>query len=340
MINIENINIDNGTENVVINNDTYKCWKLEYIKPYVVKFLKEKFPDSLVIFEINRIDIVVLDNKNDHILPVEIQKTVINKDRYTFMHSEFEEDIRKQIEDNVENYGECWFFFDSEYLRYLQSGNVYRNISINMNWLVKYMKDSKVRVFVTRYDGITKELLTKDFDFLKVISQTCPIGQDSDERILNRNKLRIFMNILMGHKFNQEEIDKIYKNAKLNRNNVKSRGTTKFLLKEDDKRSKLYGYILVSISRLEMINEILDMNYGERHGKQYASYLGIFDIDGRGNIRFTDRFDVCKYFPGYLRNKDIWDNLKGHNINSRQFESIASKKIDMNKGVDYFWYKE
>ena len=45
---------------------------------------------------------------------------------------------------NVEN--KCWFFFDSEYLRYLQNGKLTKTVNLDMNWLIEYMKEEKLKV--------------------------------------------------------------------------------------------------------------------------------------------------------------------------------------------------
>ena len=36
---------EKGIVEFTINNKIYKCWTVEFIKHYIVKFLKERFPD-------------------------------------------------------------------------------------------------------------------------------------------------------------------------------------------------------------------------------------------------------------------------------------------------------
>lgn len=334
-----------GINTFTVNNKTYKCWTVEFIRPYVIKFLKEKFPDSLMTFETNRIYIVVFDNRTDDIIPIEIQR-IYASSKYGFSHAGFEDNIRRQLEDNIENYGVCWLFFDSEYLRFLQTKDIRQHggISLNMNWLVKYMKEGKAKVFAIGYDGLAKELSSKDFDFLKDISQTCILGYENDERILNRNKLKIFRDTLRCHNFSQDDIDRVREYANDNKQNREKLEI--FARKQKDKRIKLFGSILHATGRLPSINNFLDMNvdgHGQcMGGKWDASFIGIFDLYGdshNATVRFVDRFNVCKYFPGYLRNKDKWDKLRGRNLTSRQLESIVTRKIDINKGIDYYWEK-
>lgn len=118
-----------------------------------------------------------------------------------------------------------------------------------------------------------------------------------------------------------------------------------FLIKQIDERAKLYGNILKAISNLPQINQLfrkdIIINKSRstfRHIRYNASFLGIFDVEGLSNnviTKFIDRFDICKYFPGYLRNKDIWDKLKGCNLNGRQFDNIVTGKNDAINRLDY-----
>ena len=312
--NTEQINELSGIVEVRYGNEIYKTWTVKLISPFVIKSLKEKYPDSLAVRGLT--DIVVFDNKSDDIIPVEIQKTPINIYTKTFMHSEFEKEIRKGLEDNIENYGKCWFFFDSEYLRFLQSGNVGKNTSIDMTWLVKLMKEKEFRVFVIKYDGVVKELTTKDFDFLKDVSQTCSIGYDNDERILIRNKLKIKGNVLHGYNFTQQEITQ-FENEFDNRDDNKHKDVARFYMQSINKRCELYGNIIHSIGNLPYINNILFCIVENKHKHIYNGIvLGLFqqnDFHGNSNhaqIQFVDKFNVAQYFSGYIKNKQLWDYCK------------------------------
>jgi len=304
----------------------YKTWSVKLIRPLITKFLKEKYPDSLILSEINKIDIMLFDNKSDDIIPIEIQKTPIDhRNNSCFRHAQFEDMIRRQLEDNIENYDKCWFFFDAEYLRYLQSETVGKNTTINMTWLVKLIKDNTLKAFAIRYDGITKELTTKDFDFLKKTSNTCTIGYDNDERILNRNKLKIFRDVLNGYKFNQDEIYKFE-----NEFNISGERRNINFLKNDNERCKLYGWLLQAITTLKSTNNILDMNNNDASDRRYATYLGIFEIVGNhasgrtGNsMKFVDKFDICKYFPGYKRQEKHRLTYKGNELSGKTVSNMC-----------------
>ncbi len=221
--------------------------------------------------------------------------------------------------------------------------NATRSMSINMDWFRKLMKEGKLKVFTVGYDGIIEEKKYKDFDFLSEVSQTCSIAAETDDAILNRNKMNIYISVVNGYRFTQDEIDKFYdcwkdyyKSNKINSTD-KNGEFSSFLKKQRDDRSKLYGNILSAIGHLPTINDILGLkNY--RPIKSYMSILGIFDVEGSDNnttTRFVDRSNICQYFPGYIRNKETWDKLKNHSLNSRQFESIVNNGIN-----NYFWYEE
>jgi len=311
-------NNSNEIVEVIYGNETYKTWKVEFIRPLIIKFLKNKFPDSLIVREINQIDITMFDNLSINKIPIEIQRTPLitskNKNK-TFGHSEFERKIRAQIDINIENYGKCWFFMDSEYLRYLQNDNIGKNASIDLTWLIKLMKEKTLNIFAIRYDGLVKELVIKDFGFLKNISQLCQIGCDNDERILCRNKLEIYYNIINKCKFTQEEITQFeYEFDK--RNNKDEHHSSRFYMKSENERCKLYGNIMNSISDLSTTNDILSCTITKNLYTTHAVTLGLFDqnefhgFNNNARIQFVDKFDIAQYFPGYIRNKEMWDYCK------------------------------
>ncbi len=316
----------NGIVEVKYGNEVYRIWKVEFIRPLIKMFLKKEYPDSVIVRELNKIDLTIFDNKSDEIIPVEIQKTPMRK---TFHHSTFEDSIRRQLENNIRKYGKCWFFMDSEYIRYLQYGDIKStNISINMTWFIELMKENKLKAFTIKYDGIVKELMIKDFDFLI---------EENDVTILNENKLKIYINVIRGYKYTQEEIEKFYSEIKLEKNQEYS---ARFIVSKN-KRCKLYGHILQSISSLSMINDCLDMkNYYIEKSKSITINTGIFEIVGTygtGNlVRFIDKFNICKYFPCYLRNKEQWDGYKGNNLTHSTFTMISNGSLKQHKTMmDY-----
>lgn len=118
-----------------------------------------------------------------------------------------------------------------------------------------------------------------------------------------------------------------------------------FLKRQTDERAKLYGTILQAMGGFSKINQILCRNIykdiSTYTGSKYlAKILGILDIRGythSSTTKFIDRFDICKYFPGYLRNKEIWDKLRERNLNGRQFDNVITGKTDVIKGIDYYF---
>lgn len=292
------------------------------------------FPDSLIIDEFNLIDFVVIEEN----LPVEIQSTLYNKTDNAVMHCGFENAIRKQIEDNIENYDRCWFFFDYEYYRYLNESKSL-NISLNLDWLAKYVKEDKLEVFTVKYDGEIRHLAYKDLEFIRSISNTCKIEYENDERVLNRNKIKIFKNILKGYEFTQDEIDNTRKLFN-NRNKIvnSKRNCEKFqsfLIKNGDDRAKLYGYAWESIFRLRLINDFLDMKEVDEHVMFDCMYNGILKSIGTDRKQFVDTFDICKFFPGYLRHKDDWNDIKDGTFGRSQFRDIFLVKNKKQSTFDY-----
>lgn len=337
-----NIDNDNGIIRRNANGEEYTFWThANFIKPYIINFLKGRFPGKLIVRELNQIDLTVPEEN----LPIEVQATTVMRTQNNQpMYSHFEQSIEKQINQNIGNCGKCWFFFDSELLRAMI--NAGRGMSINMVWFRMFMKEEKLKVFTVRYDGIIEEKQYNDFDFLANMSQTCSMAAETDDMILNRNKMKIYVNVVRGYDFEQNEIDKLYDNWReyCELNNIddtdKNDNFTTFNKKQKDKRTKLYGYILNAMSNLPAINDILGLENYEYHAKPPAIKLGIYDIDGLYGssntiTRFVDRFNICQYFPGYLRNKEMWDKLKGHSLNPRQFERIIKNGIG-----DYFWYEK
>ncbi len=326
---------DNGSGIVSIrrNEIDYTFWTYDdVVRPYIKKFLKEKFPGKLVVDELNKIDLSVPEEN----LPIEIQTTscVGNVVHY----SDWESSIRTQIDKNMAGCNRCWFFFDSDLLRSMKQAS--RGMSINMDWFRKYMKEEKLKVFTVSYDGVINELEYKDFDFLSKVSQTCSISAETDDIILDRNKMMIFTRVTRGYKFTQDEID-TYRDDWTKNGNGKT--FNDFLLgKRQNSRENLYGHVLKAIGDLPSINDVLSCRPNKKHYNRQGSLakiLGIFDIKGINNatIKFVDRFDICKYFPAYLRSKDIWSKLRGRVLNSRQFHNVTTGKSDVVNGIDYYW---
>jgi len=339
---IKNNDNNNGIVKCNINGEEYTFWThADFIKPYIINYLKARFPGKLIVRELNKVDLSIPENN----LPIEVQATPIMKhdnNRYP-NYSRFEQIIEKQIKQNINDCSMCYFFFDSELLKSME--NAGKKISINMDWFRKYMKGEKLKVFTVSYDGKIEDKKYNDFDFLSKISQTCKVAYETDDMILNRNKMKIYINVVKGYGFKQDEIDKFYdcwkdycKSNEVD-NTHKNDDFMSFILKQKDKRTRLYGKILHSINNLLIINDILALKNYNPSAKSYASILGVFDLEGGSSsnaiTRFVDRSNVRQYFPGYLRNKEVWDKLKGHSLNPRQFERIVNNGIG-----NYFYYED
>jgi len=99
--------IQNGIIDVKYGNNIYKIWNIKHITQQTIDFLKNNYPNSLILPEINHIDFTIFDNNSDDIIPIEIQKTPLMGASHKFSHAQYENLIRKQIEDNIENYEKC-----------------------------------------------------------------------------------------------------------------------------------------------------------------------------------------------------------------------------------------
>lgn len=319
----------------VIEHKGYNFWSnVELVYDRVWDFLQETFPDDIIFPELFSVDFVVL-NKN---IPVEVQSTIVlnhkegtDNARKIIAHTQFELYIEKQIKQNVENFGHCWFFFDSEYLRYLQN-DLTRKSRINLDWLYQLMKDGMVNVFTVSYRGEITEISYKSFNFLSDISMTCKVGHEGDYRVLDRNKLKILLNLLKGYEFSSDELFKL-------RYNFSESNTKSFvgwlLRKGGTPREYLYGNILHSVGSLEFVNQVLSCDEEVKltgPNKYILSVLGLFEVKGltKGAVTcFSDKFDIGSYFPGYVHNEKKWEYLRGNYVSTPTLRKIITKKIDV-----------
>jgi len=113
-------------------NDKY--WLAEEVTSHIINFLYKTFPNSIIIREFNKVDITVLDEN----LPVEIQAVHKNRNN-TLQIADFEDSIRRQIEQNIEISGRCWLFIDKKFLLHLNKPTCSKN-SINYGLVISFME--------------------------------------------------------------------------------------------------------------------------------------------------------------------------------------------------------
>lgn len=333
--------------------DTFVFWyHVDVVYEKIYQFLKIKFPDSNIVEEtIGNIDLAILDQN----LPIEIQSTLIGGRGKTPYLNRFEKDTHLQIKQDIETFGKCWLFIDSEFLRYLQIQN--KILSVDLTWLYKYIKDEKLKVFTVSHTGDIKERSCEDFEFISDISMTCTYKENSDDRILEKNRMKIYNAVFIGQNFTTEE----YHNIKLNFSNRqedgKYEGLSNWLLRNGrtDREFLLYC-IINAVANVQHINKIIDCNSDVCHLQEMET-LGIIEINykkgkeriGNKNIRicFVDKFDILKYLPGYIRNKTIWDELKRRCIYINYmttFRSIVTGQdtswLDIQKDIVDGWTSE
>jgi len=318
----------------------YIFWRYaDDVRDYIFESLEKEFPDAFIIDELDRIDISVLDEN----LPIEIQATPFRN--HSPLIAEFEDRIRRQTEQNVVISGQCRLFFDDALLRYIKKG-LGTNVSINLDWLYRYMKEDKVRIFTITYDGIIREMNDEDFSFLLKVSMTCKKGEEDDLRIIQRNKLKIALKSLRGHGFTTGEIKNLHK-AYYGRNDKKDKKTKDFnawLVREGHSDRELEcRHLYNAISNLPMVNKILSCCCDDKSigtGVMSGFYLGLFvrnreDIhanDKTIRIHFADIYGIAQHIPGYLRKKELWNFLRTHPVNQKTFYAIIRGE------TDYLWW--
>jgi len=332
---IENKNIEikseiEKTENFIEENknENDKYWLAEEVTQYVMDFLIKKFPESIIIRETNgKVDIMILDEN----LPVEIQSTIITK---TCVHvSNFEDSTRRQLKQNVSISGRCWLFCDEKFIKHLNV-STNRNISINLNWLFQLWKSEEVKIFTITYNGIIKEMIKDDWKFLPKISSDCKISIDDDYKILQKNKSKILFNVLKELHFTTKEINNMYKSYE-SRVDKKESNFGRYLKRNNTtEREILYANIIASSYLINILNKTLNVNIEEdrmdRHIVQHGSSLGLFERNAINTnssnfrVRFCDKYDIAKYFPGYIRNKEMWDYLKIRWLNRNEFYGLVT----------------
>lgn len=320
-------NIDGEIEN--------EYWRPEEVRPYIIRYLKEKFPDSVIRQESNMVDIVVLTKRNS--IPVEIQKTRTTKNS-TYVCS-FEDDTRRQIEQNIEISGQCWLFLDDKFIEYLRNVSNTK-ISLNMKWLYEYYKDEKVKIFSITRNGVIKELGHDELNILTRFNIT----------ILDKNRYNIEYNLLKWKDFTTEEINNMYSISKDNNSGYASLNNW-LLRNESTNREKEYGYICHSLGHLFSINNIWNCSVSDDDGvrKRISNcrLVGLFNkINGQKNDAktiFIDDAEISNYFDGYENNKELWDYLRFHSVDNRTLHQIVIGKYpeflkDRKKQCDLFMF--
>jgi hypothetical protein len=311
----------------------YTFWHhVEVVEEKIWDYLELTFPDRIIFPELFGADFVIMGEN----IPVEVQSTIIlnyNKNRPILAHSQFEMMIEKQIKQNCSYFGKCWLFIDQEYLNYLQK-EITRNARINYDWLYQLIKEEKVKVFTIDYNGDIKNTSYNEFKFIKNISRTCRISQDDDYRLLDQNKFDIINSLLRGYEYSCDELFSIRKKYDATTNIPFLRWLRR---KGSSSREMLLGNIMYSVSMLNFINNILDLNGKEakltRNNKQIFSLLGLFRIIGATSgsaAVFEDKFAIARYFPGYIRNSELWNSLKDKSIMHSTLKNLINNEI----GID------
>lgn len=284
-------NIEKTEDANIRTNGRY--WIVEEIRPHIIEYLQEKFPDSIIEREFDNIDIMI---HGSHI-PVEIQKTQeVGKGSPHIAN--FEDRIRRQIETN-------------KLLDHLQN-NLSISSSIDMSWSYQLFKSGKLRIFTITVDKIIRELEDKDFDFIK---------KDEDRIILERNKYVIAYKIYKGHRFTTEETIGWYGEYE---KNTEGLPFARWLIKKGGRKKEL-GSIKHALGHLAQVNDMLNCNMKDRDTMLYASILRILKGNGNhGNDRHAriicpDIDKILENFPGYLAKQELWNYWSDHDVSHNVF---------------------
>jgi len=324
-------NINNGKGN--------RYWTVEEIRTYVINELQKRFPDSIIEREFCDIDIMVHGPN----IPVEIQRIYL--DRYGYVKlSEFEDNIRRQIEQNIEIFEKCWFFLDVKLMNYLQN-NLTRYSSINMDWLYQFFKSGKLKIFTIAINGDIKELESNDFEFIKNFSSTCKLSKYEVHRILERNKSKIAYNIYNGHGFATDEINNWYEEYEKNTEGLKF---VQWLRKRGGRMKELSN-IKSALANVSVVNEMLKCESISHHSVAFAHYLGILEgIDGReknARVICSDYYNILQYFPWYFEKKELWDYWRIQSVDSITFNKVVRgeypnylEDYKNQKNIEDAWY--
>jgi len=303
----------------IIDNDKY--WIAEEIISYIIEYLKKIFPGSIIVREFNDVDIMVL-NEN---LPVELQAGHENIIKSYVRVAAFEDHIRRQIEQNIEISGRMWFFFDEMFLRNLNNSSS-KLISTNLRWLYELWLCEKIKIFTITHNGIIREMVKEDWNFLSKICH-------EDEYIsLQKNIPIMIRNVLRASDFTTKEINNMY-NLFLTRNNEKDKGFQQYLRRKNStEREVLYSNILYSIKSINVLNDCMYCNTKDENIRgeliNNGTILGLFernDVKSGSQllrIRFSDKYDIAKYFPGYITNMKMWNYLKTRWLKRNEFYGI------------------
>ena len=321
----------------IIELKGYTFWhKVDVVSDYVYDFLEEKFNEDIVFPELFSANYFILGEN----LPVEVQATRLQSmnDRTKIAHSYFEQNIEKQIKQNIERFGLCWLIIDSEYVRYLQN-ELTKGSRVNYSWSLKFILENKLKVIGLSFDGRFQEYAYEDLKFLNNLS-TGKTDEKSDSYLLEKNRFKIMHTFLRLHNFTTEEIEEMRKKY-ANSSDFKSfLDWTRYERNDKTDRESIYGNILYSLSKLSFINSFFDFNVKEVRKRELwflGSIIGFFEVKGQSRgalFKFKDKFGLAEYFPAYQRNKHKWDTLKDRWITSRTLKDLIIGKIDITE-VDF-----
>lgn len=203
-----------------------------------------------------------------------------------------------------------------------------KNISLNIDWLYQLWKSEKIKIFTITYDGVIREMSKDDWNFLSKVSYN-----DTD---VQKNKASIFCNILKVYGFTTEEFTDLYNPYRSIKDKIYNDFESYLRRKDSTQREIQYANIIKSMRGITNIDNSLYGNIDQilfskgANVIQDSVMLCLFernDVNPHSNqmrIHFSDKYNIAKYFPGYVKNKELWDYLKTRWLNKNEFYGVVN----------------
>jgi hypothetical protein len=220
--------------------------------------------------------------------------------------------IEKQIKQNIERYGKCWFFLDSEFLRYLTS-HVSKANRLNLDWIIAFLQKDLLATFAINYNGEIRRIYIDDFESIRT---------STNRDKFKNNEISILSNVLYGYGYTNNEIRSLVRNKGLSQDKG---ALINWLKKKDqDERAKKLGYILQIMSgSLEDVDFLFGReSFDWGRASFAATKLGILRYEDK-LWSMEDYYDINNYFPSYVKNKLFWDEIAHRRFPTDKFKFMV-----------------
>jgi len=96
---------------------------------------------------------------------------------------------------------------------------------------------------------------------------------------------------------------------------------------------------------MEFNTKIKNYKWNVRYEKYWCTcnvwfcFIGVFDNISMNKNKFVDKFDICQFFPGYLKHKEVWDRMKGGIFEINTLKSIFHSYVDKNRKIRFLIFR-